>query len=140
MRKFAIVLAALCLAGCASFGWRSSAPRPAVYVVFFPDRTVTLTANGDKIVRDAASAAAARSTETVEITGPSTRVAPGYDPSLAAPRIKLVQNALVADGVSADRIVMASETTDGVNVKSDPSGAQRVEIRLVEKPAGVSKP
>jgi len=53
--------------------------------------------------------------------------------ALAEPRIKLVENALVADGIPAERIVRASETTDGLNVKSDPTGAQRVEIRLVDR-------
>src|SRR5215475_5123526 len=123
MRKILAAALAIGLSGCSTFGF--SGHTPPVFVVFFPDKNVMLTADGAKIVQDAATAAKANGTETVELTGPSTKVAPGYDPALAEPRIKLVENTLVADGVSADRIVRASETTDGVNMKSDPTGAQR---------------
>ncbi|HEY2033853.1 MAG TPA: hypothetical protein VGH02_09235, partial [Rhizomicrobium sp.] len=73
--------------------------------------------------------------EMVQVTGPSTKIAPGYDPSLAEPRIEAVESTLIADGISKDRLVRASLTTKDVNVKADPSGAQRVEIRLIDKPA-----
>ncbi|MGH6870777.1 MAG: hypothetical protein ACREHE_04645 [Rhizomicrobium sp.] len=133
MRKLVVAIVALSLSGCGTFSFLSHPPR--VFVVFFPDKSVTLTADAAKIVDDAAAAAKADGARQVQLTGPSTKIAPGYDPALAEPRIKLVENALVADGVAAERIVIASETTDGVNVKSDPSGAQRVEMRLIDKPA-----
>jgi hypothetical protein len=76
-----------------------------------------------------------KNADMVQITGPSTKIAPGYDPSLAEPRIQAVEAALVADGVSEDRLVRASLTTTDVNVKADASGAQRVEIRVIDKPA-----
>jgi hypothetical protein len=72
--------------------------------------------------------------KTVQITGPSVKVAPGYDPALAEPRMEAVEARLIADGVAKSRLARASETTDGVNIKHDPSGAQRVEIRLVDRP------
>ncbi|HEX3673757.1 MAG TPA: hypothetical protein VHU87_05740 [Rhizomicrobium sp.] len=131
MRKFLVLALALGLTGCGTFSFLSRPP--AVFVVFFPDHSTTLTADGQKIVGDAATAARIHGDETIQLTGPSTKVAPGYDPRFAEPRIHAVEAALIADGIDQSRLVRASETTDGINVKSDPSGAQRVEIRLVDK-------
>ncbi|HEY1630409.1 MAG TPA: hypothetical protein VGF56_03800 [Rhizomicrobium sp.] len=129
MRRLLIAMAVLSLSGCAHFMMNP----PPVLVVFFPDHQVTLTGDGKKIVDDAASAAKVSGAQFVELTGPSTKIAPGYDPSLAEPRIAVVEAELVAEGVSKERVVRASETTDGINMKSDPTGAQRVEIRLVDR-------
>jgi len=129
MRKLLIAAMALSLSGCAHFMTNP----PPVLVVFFPDHQVALTADGKKIVDDAAAAAKVSGARIVELTGPSTKVAPGYDPSLAEPRIAAVEAELVAEGVAKERVVRASETTDGVNMKSDPTGAQRVEIRMVDR-------
>lgn len=128
MRKITMAFAVLSLSGCAHFMTNP----PPVLVVFFPDHQVALNADGKKIVDDAASAAKVSGAVLVELTGPSTKVAPGYDPSLAEPRIAAVEAELIAQGVAKDRLVQASETTDGVNMKSDPTGAQRVEIRIVD--------
>ena len=134
MRKILVLALAAALSGCATMTALFHSP-PPVYVVFFPDRSTDLPKAGQKIADDAAAAAKLDGAKTVQLTGPSTKIAPGYDPSLAEPRIHAVELALIADGVAQNRLVRASETTDGVNVKSDPSGAQRVEIRLVERPA-----
>jgi hypothetical protein len=131
MHKIAILFVALTLGGCSTFGWS----QPPVYVVFFPDHQTTLTADGADIVHRAASDAKIKGMELVQITGPSTKIAPGYDPSLAEPRMAAVEAALVDGGVSKDRLARASLTTTDVNVKADPSGAQRVEIRLIDRPA-----
>ncbi len=131
MRKFLVLALAFGLAGCGTFTFLSGPP--PVFVAFFPDHETALTAAGQKIVADAATAAKMHGGQVVQLSGPSTKVAPGYDPGLAEPRIHAVEQALIADGVSANRLVRASETTDGINVKSDPSGAQRVEIRLTDK-------
>jgi hypothetical protein len=133
MRKILALSLALSLSGCGTFTFLSGPP--AVFVVFFPDHGTQLTADGQKIVGDVATAAKMHGGETIQLTGPSTKVAAGYDPSFAEPRIATVEAALIADGIARDRLVRASETTDGINVKSDPSGAQRVEIRLLDKPA-----
>jgi hypothetical protein len=129
MRKILLTVVALSLSGCAHFLTNP----PPVLVVFFPDHQTALTRDGQKIVDDVAAAAKTSGAQLVELTGPSTKVAPGYDPSLAEPRIAAVEAALIADGVPKDRMVRTSETTDGVNMKSDPTGAQRVEIRLVDR-------
>jgi hypothetical protein len=128
MRKILALSLALSLSGCGTFTFLSGPP--SVFVVFFPDHSIQLTADGQKIVGDVATAAKMHGGETVQITGPSTKIAPGYDPSLAEPRIKAVEAALVADGIPQARLVRTSETSDGVNMKSDPTGAQRVELRL----------
>lgn len=133
MRKVIVFLSLLGLAGCGTLDFLS--PSPPVYVAFFPDRATTLTGDAAAIVRKAAADAKIKNADMVQITGPSTKIAPGYDPSLAEPRIEAVEGALVADGVSKDRIVRASLTTTDVNVKADASGAQRVEIRVIDKPA-----
>ena len=133
MRKILIVATALLVAGCSSMTFLSGPP--SVFVVFFPEQSTDLTPAAREIANNVATAAHGDPGKVVQLTGPSTKIAPGYNPSLAEPRIHAVELALQADGVSPDRMVRASETTDGVDVKSDPSGAQRVEIRLVDRPS-----
>ena len=133
MRKIIGLTLLLGLTGCGTMDFLS--PSPPVYVVFFPDHQTALTPDGANIIRHVATDAKREGTEMVQITGPSTKIAPGYNPSLAEPRIETVEAALIADGVSKDRLARASLTTTDVNVKADPSGAQRVEVRLVDKPA-----
>jgi hypothetical protein len=132
MRKVAVVALALMLAGCAA--WNFVSGPPAVFVVFFFDASTDLSADGHQIVDKVAAAAHLSPEKIVQLTGPSTKAAPGYDPSLAEPRIHAVELALIHDGVSPERIVRSSETTDSVKLATDPSGAQRVEIRLVDAP------
>ena len=133
MHKIIVLTSFLGLCGCGTFGFMSPS---SVYVVFFPAHGVALTDDGHHIVDHVAADAKAQSAKIIQITGPSAQVAPGYDPSLAEPRIDAVEAALIADGIGKDRLVRASETTDGLNVTHDPSGAQRVEMRLVNRPAG----
>jgi hypothetical protein len=137
MRKILVLTAALMVAGCTMYNNFVSGP-PSVFVVFFPDRSTDLTPAGQEIARSVAAAAHLSPEKVVQLTGPSTVIAPGYDPSLAEARMEAVQHVLQRDGVSPDRIVRSSETTDGVNVKSVPSGAQRVEIRLVDMPTSAA--
>jgi hypothetical protein len=133
MRKFIVLAIVFGLTGCGTMDFLSSAP--PVYVVFLPDHQTALTADGADIVRHAAADAKLKGADMVQITGPSTKIASGYDPSLAEPRMEAVEAMLIADGVPKDRLVRASLTTTDVNVKADPSGAQRVEIRVIDKPA-----
>ncbi|MGH6877059.1 MAG: hypothetical protein ACREHV_06715, partial [Rhizomicrobium sp.] len=70
----------------------------------------------------------------VQITGPSTRAAAGYDPTIAEARMRIVEQTLVADGVPAERQFRTEPTPD--TLKADKTGRQRVEIRIVgSKPA-----
>jgi hypothetical protein len=103
---------------------------PQVYPVFFVGQSVELTENGHKIVAAAARAAKEMGVNMVQLSGPSTQVTPHYDPGLAEPRIKLVENELVADGVAREKLVRTSLPTEGAMVNT--SGAQRVEIRVLK--------
>jgi hypothetical protein len=135
MRKIIVFVALFGLSGC-TFNLFSSPP--PVYVVFFPNHSTDLTGDGKKIVDDVASIAKMKGTEMIEIAGPETKAAPGYDPGAAVARIHVVEATLVADGIDAKRLVHTSLTTGDLNVKADPSGAQRVELRLVDQPANGS--
>jgi hypothetical protein len=125
MRALTLAFAALCLAACSTF---QAAPKTDVFVVFFEGQTVELTPEAKTIIASAAAAGKKPGVSVVTIAGPSTKIAPGYDPGLASPRIDLVQRELMADGITADRRAQASLTTDDVKVPT--SGAQRVEIRI----------
>ena len=109
---------------------RSLSGAPPVYAVFFDDRTVTLTADARVIVDDAAKDAKAHPIMYVQITGPSTRAATGYDPTIAEARMRIVEQTLVSDGVPAERQFRTEPTPD--TLKADKTGRQRVEIRMVD--------
>ncbi|HEX3430379.1 MAG TPA: hypothetical protein VHT03_05785 [Rhizomicrobium sp.] len=128
MRRVVAVLAFVCLAGCSVF--RSLSGAPPAYVVFFDDRNVTLTADARTIVDDAAAEAKKNPVEYVQITGPSTKAAAGYDPSLAEARMRIVEQTLISDGVPAERQFRTEPTLD--TLANDKTGRQRVEIRIVD--------
>jgi len=127
--RLAALLFCLVLAGCGTLF--SSEPPPA-YVVFFADNSLDIAPDAQAIVKSAAAKANLNPGQMVAVAGPSTKVAPGYNPGLAEPRIAAVERALIAAGVPSNRLVRASLTTG--NAKVDVTGAQRVEIRLVDKP------
>ncbi|HEY2033349.1 MAG TPA: hypothetical protein VGH02_06640, partial [Rhizomicrobium sp.] len=64
MRKIIVFASLLALTGCGTMDFFSSAP--PVYVVFFPDRQTTLTADGADIVRHAATDAKLKGMEMVQ--------------------------------------------------------------------------
>lgn len=127
--RLAALLVCLVLAGCGTLF--NSEPPPA-YVVFFADNSLDIAPDAQAIVKSAAAKANLNPGQMVAVAGPSTKVAPGYNPGLAEPRIAAVERALIAAGVPSNRLVRASLTTG--NAKVDVTGAQRVEIRLVDKP------
>lgn len=129
MRWLAALTIGLALAAC-STAWRTS---PAAYVVFFPNNSIAIPTDGAAIIASAAADAKAHSDKMVEVAGPSTKVAPGYNPGLAAPRIAAVEHALMVAGVDPKRLVRSSLTTG--DLKGGSTGAQRVEIRLVAMPS-----
>lgn len=121
------------LAGCQGLkdqGVENTAAPPPTYIVFFEGRSTELTEDGRKIVAAAAAEARSQSVTMVQISGPSTQVTPHYDPGLAEPRIKLVEDELKAKGVAKNLLVRTSLPTDKVLVNT--SGAQRVEIRVLK--------
>lgn len=135
MRRLFAGLLVLGVAACGSMnkgtGPAEGTPAtPQAYIVFFVGHSVELTDDGRKIVASAAREAKGMGVKMVQLSGPSTQVTPHYDPGLAAPRIKLVEDELIADGVAKDKIVLTSLPTDDVKVNT--SGAQRVEIRILK--------
>lgn len=132
MRRILVAAGLLLLAGCSVF--RTLTGAPPAYVVFFDDKTVTLTADARAIVDNAAADAKKNPVEYVQITGPSTKAATGYDPTIAEARMKIVEQTLFADGVPVERQFRTEPTPD--TLKADKTGRQRVEIRIVDtKPA-----
>jgi hypothetical protein len=135
MRRLFAGLLVLGVAACGSMNGDKSPPpgspvTPQAYIVFFEGHTVELTDDGRKIVATAAREAQGADVKMVQLSGPSTQVTKHYDPGLAEPRIKLVENELVADGVAKEKIVRTSLPTEDVKVNT--SGAQRVEIRVLK--------
>lgn len=123
----------LVLAGCHGLkdqGVENTAAPPPTFIVFFEGRSTDLTADGQKIVAAAAKDARSSGVTMVQVSGPSTQVTPHYDPGLAEPRIKLVEDELKAKGVPKNLLVRTSLPTDKVLVTT--SGAQRVEIRVLK--------
>ena len=128
MRKTAVAIAFLALAGCSML--RTMTGAPPVYAVFFDDKTVTLTADARVIVDDAARNAKENPLMFVQLTGPSTKAATGYDPSLAETRMRIVEQTLISDGVPAEKQFRTEPTPD--TLVADKTGRQRVEIRIVD--------
>lgn len=128
MRRIVAATVFLLLAGCSVM--RSLTGAPPVYAVFFDDKNVTLTADARVIVDDAAKDAKAHPLMYVQLTGPSTKAATGYDPSIAEARVRIVEQTLIADGVPAERQFRSEPAPD--MLVADKTGHQRVEIRMVD--------
>lgn len=128
MRWLALTIG-LMLAAC------TTAPQspPAAYVVFFANNSTALPPDGATIIASAAADARSHADKMVEVAGPSTKIAPGYDAGMAETRISAVEHALIAAGVDQKRLVRTSLTTG--DLKGGSTGAERVEIRVVDKPA-----
>jgi len=105
---------------------------PPEYPVFFENQAILLDHDGRAIVDQAAADAKGHPLRTVQVSGPSLKAAPGYDPALAEARIHIVEQTLIDDGIARERVVRASEPTV---IKAGKTGQQRVDIRLIEKPA-----
>lgn len=134
MRRLLAWMLVMGVAACGSMNTSKTPPTPAaqpvtpqVFPVFFVGHSVEMTPDARAIV--AKAAADARSANMIQVAGPSTKVAPHYDPGLAAPRIDLIVNELISDGVPKEKIVRTSLPSD--KVQTDTSGAQRVEIRVL---------
>jgi hypothetical protein len=130
MRRIVVTIGLVGLAGCSLM--RSLTGPPAAYPVFFDDKAILLTHDGRAIVDQAAADAKGHPERTVEISGPSTKTATGYDPALAEARIHLVEQTLIDDGIPKERLMRAAEPTV---IKAGKTDQQRVDIRLIDKPA-----
>jgi outer membrane protein OmpA-like peptidoglycan-associated protein len=101
------------------------------FVVFFENNKATLTPEGREIVRAAAERARRSHAAMITVSAPTTRVVSGYDPSLAQPRLAMVQAQLIAYGVSRDQVAQGTVRND---VHVPLVGAERVEIRVLPNP------
>jgi len=118
-------LGAIGLAACGMLD--GSATHPG-YVVFFSERSAVLEADGASVVASAAAAARATPGATVAVLGwTDSDGSPAADIKLSQQRAKTVAAALVADGITADRITRQGrgQTHDDPGVES-----RRVEIRI----------
>ena len=125
---------ALALAFCtllAACSTMKSTP-PQAYVVFFAGSSVAMPPEAATIISNAAADAQLHPMDRVEVSGPSTKAAAGYNPAAAESRIAAVERALVSAGVNANRLIRTSLETGAAKV--DAAGAQRVEIRMVDAP------
>jgi hypothetical protein len=127
-RSLAVLATCAMLGACATV--RPNAPQP--YVIFFAGSSTGIPAEGAAIVANAIADAQLHPRKLVAVAGPSTKAAPGYEPGLAEPRISAVEKALAAAGIDPKRIVRTPLETSAVKV--DATGAQRVEIRIVDAP------
>ena len=133
MRRIVVIVGLVGLVGLAGCTWvRSLTGPPAAYPVFFDGKAILLTRDGRAIVDQAAAEAKAHPEKMVEISGPSTKAATGYDPALAETRMHLVEQTLIDDGVAGERLVRASEQPV---VKASKTDQQRVDIHLADKPS-----
>jgi outer membrane protein OmpA-like peptidoglycan-associated protein len=114
------------LAGCTILGH----DRPANYMVFFSSSNTELSAEARAVVDQAAATIRATHPDSVMI---AAGVADGEKLKLAQIRFDVVRNALIADGVDAELIAHTAMVDTALEVGA--TGDQRVEIKLVSKPA-----
>jgi OOP family OmpA-OmpF porin len=116
----------LALSGCAGM----SADVPRTYIVFFNFNAVTLSADAQTVVQQAAAAAKSLKPKQIVLAGYSGR---GEDARTAAPvaekRFVAVETALTADGIDA---ALLSRVTVMDEVPLPATAARRVEIRLID--------
>jgi hypothetical protein len=122
--KIAIVFVCLALAGCSTVRDYVYGP-PTAFIVFFPEKSATLTPDGAAIVKTAADAIRKQHPATVQI---AAGVTSGME--MSAPRFAAVRKQLVDDGVDEDTI--ARSAIPDPKLDTGPA-RQRVEIRLLAK-------
>jgi outer membrane protein OmpA-like peptidoglycan-associated protein len=125
-RMLALSLALGLLGGCSSIMHEA----PAKYLVFFSSSNTVLSPDARAVVDHAAADIRATHPDSVMI---AAGAATGDNLKLAQPRFDAVRAALLADGVSDDLIARSAIADASLSVGA--TGDQRVEIKLVAKPA-----
>jgi hypothetical protein len=120
------------LAACALT--RNEPQKQQAYVVFFQDNSTAISRQAAFIINSAVVDANHHTMKIVEVSGPATKATRHYNPGLAEPRIIAVEHALAAAGVDENRIIRISLPPPSTKMKTDSTGAQRVEIRILDKP------
>jgi outer membrane protein OmpA-like peptidoglycan-associated protein len=125
-RLFVLSAAMVLLAGCSVFTHEA----PASYMVFFSSSTTELSPDARAVVDKAAVDIRGSHPESVMI---AAGIASGDNLKLAQARFLAVRQALIADGVADDLIARTAIADASLSVGA--TGDQRVEIKLVAKPA-----
>jgi outer membrane protein OmpA-like peptidoglycan-associated protein len=123
MRRARPFLLLLALPACSLFG-----PGGPHYVVFFQERSAQLHAPARGVNAEAARRANAEPAAPVEVRGyTDSSGSPRADVLLSRERVRSVADALVADGVAADRLVRKGQGQAGANPGV---ASRRVEITV----------
>jgi outer membrane protein OmpA-like peptidoglycan-associated protein len=122
---FAILPLGLLLAACHVVG-------PEHFVVFFSPWSANLDANGKQVVDRVGAYARQRPGAAVTVNGYASTVGPAdANQTLSEQRTKTVVDAIVAAGVSPNRI--ARQSHGAVDYTLDPIESRRVEITVGER-------
>ena len=116
----------LALAGCGTVH-ELAYGKPTAFIVFFEQKSATLTPAGVAIVKSAADAIRKQHPATVQI---AAGVAAGGNMEMSQPRFAAVRKQLIDDGVDEDTI--ARSAIPDPKLDTGPA-RQRVEIRLLAK-------
>jgi outer membrane protein OmpA-like peptidoglycan-associated protein len=123
MRRAPLLLLLLALSACSLFG-----PSGPHYVVFFQERSTRLDAPARGVIAQVARRANAEPAAPVEVRGyTDSSGSPQADVLLARERVRSVADALVANGVAADRLVRKGQGQTGANPGV---ASRRVEITV----------
>ena len=124
--RIATLFVCLGLAGCGTVHDFVYGP-PTTFIVFFPEKSATLTPDATDIVKTAAAAIRKQHPATVQI---AAGVAAGGNMEMSQPRFAAVRKLLVDDGV--DENTIARSAIPDPKLDTGPA-RQRVEIRLLAK-------
>ena len=131
MRFVAALLLCGVLAACAT-AQKAPPPPPDYYLIVFQGKATAILPKAAATINRVAATANANPGKLVQVTGPSTKGVPHYNPRLAKERMREVEHALEAVGIDKKRIVPVF--IRAANLKPDGTGSQQIEIRLVDKP------
>jgi OOP family OmpA-OmpF porin len=126
------VAALLVLTGCTMMKPQHTTPvpmSPQTYILFFHQWSPTLTPEAKAIVDQASAKVKQSMPSTVAVAGYTDNVGPAADNErLAKERVKMVQDAMIADGV--DPKLFLSLPLGPADDTAGMTGDRRIEIRL----------
>lgn len=131
MRFIAAFMLCGVLGACAT-AQKAPPATPNSYLIVFQGKATAILPKAAAIINRVAANANAHADKVVQVTGPSTKAAPHYNPRLAVERMREVEHALEAAGIDKQRIVPV--TIRAASLKPDGTGSQQIEIRLVDRP------
>ncbi len=128
-RRVAALGMILAMAGCAELHLGSPAGQGQKFVIFFQPWSANIDDQGQAAVKAAADSAKYHSTVPVTVAGFASPIGTTQaNADLAKTRAQVVSDALVSNGVSADRI--KRKALGEVDYTLDPIESRRVEISV----------